>query len=108
MPTLAWINQRELTTTNQIVTDWNLGAGESSVLHLASALLGYRVMLDDAAARDCAKTLGIGFIGTGGFLVLAKKHGLLPSVSQALEDVINAGLWISDNVIDLLKKQAGE
>lgn len=108
LPTLAWVNQREVTTTNQIVTDWNLGIGESSVLHLALALSGYRVMLDDAAARDCAKTLGLLFIGTGGFLVTAKKHGLIPSVGQALEDVINAGLWISDHVIDLLKKQAGE
>lgn len=108
LPMLEWINQHSLTTTNQIVTDWNLGAGESSVLHLAASLPGYRVMLDDAAARACAKTLGLPFMGTGGFLVKAKQLGLIPSVSDALNEVIKAGLWISDSIIDLLKKQAGE
>jgi predicted nucleic acid-binding protein len=108
LPVLGWLNQQDVTTTNQIVTDWNLGAGESSVLHLAASLSGYRVMLDDAAARACAKTLGIKYIGTGGFLVQAKQHGLIPSVSDALNEVIDAGLWISENIIDLLKQQAGE
>ncbi len=106
--TLDWLNKRDVQVPNQVVTDWNLGAGESSVLNLATSLQNYRVMLDDAAARACAKTLGLQFIGTGGFLVKAKQLGFIPSVSDALNEVINAGLWISDNVIDLLKKQAGE
>ncbi len=108
IPRLDWLNKREVEVANQVVTDWNLGAGESSVLNLAASLQNYRVMLDDAAARACAKTLEIQFIGTGGFLVKAKQLGLITSVSEALNEVINAGLWVSDNIINLLKKQAGE
>jgi predicted nucleic acid-binding protein len=108
LPVLDWLSKQDVTTTNQTVMDWNLGVGESSVLNLAASLPGHRVMLDDAAARACAKTLGIKFIGTGGFLVQAKQCGLIPSVSDALDKVIDAGLWISENIIDLLKQQAGE
>jgi predicted nucleic acid-binding protein len=69
---------------------------------------GYRAMIDDSAAGDCAKVTGILFIGTGGFLVLAKRRGLIGSVSAALRAVMDAGLWLSDGVVDMLKKQAGE
>jgi len=33
---------------------------------------------------------------------------LIDSASAALRAVMDAGLWLSDGVIDLLKKQAGE
>lgn len=49
-----------------------------------------------------------GMIGTGEFLVLAKRRGLIGSASVALQAVMDAGLWLSDGVVDLLKKQAGE
>jgi predicted nucleic acid-binding protein len=108
LPTVDWARRVEVTTVNPVVRDWNLGAGESDVLNLASTLSGYRAMIDDSAARDCAKVLGIPFIGTGGFLVLAKRRGLIASTSEALRAVMDEGLWLSDKVVDLLKKQAGE
>jgi predicted nucleic acid-binding protein len=98
----------EVTTVNTTVRDWNLGAGESDVLNLAYVMTGYRAMIDDSAARDCAKVIGVPFIGTGGFLVLAKRRGFIGSASAALLAVMDAGLWLSDGVVDLLKKQAGE
>jgi predicted nucleic acid-binding protein len=48
------------------------------------------------------------FLGTGGLLVLVKRRGLIGSLDEALQDVVNAGLWLSADVIKLLKKQAGE
>jgi len=108
LPSADWARRVEVTTFNTIVRDWNLGAGESDVLNLACAMTSYRVMIDDSAARDCAKVLGLAFIGTGGFLVLAKRRGLIDSASAALRAVMDAGLWLSDGVVDLLKKQAGE
>lgn len=108
LPNADWARRAEVMTFNPIVKDWNLGAGESDVLNLACAMTGYRAMIDDSAARDCAKVLGVPFIGTGGFLVLAKRRGLIISASAALSAVMDAGLWLSDGVVDLLKKQAGE
>jgi predicted nucleic acid-binding protein len=108
LPNADWVRRVEVTTFNAIVRDWNLGAGESDVLNLAWAVTGCRAMIDDSAARDCAKVIGVPFIGTGGFLVLAKRRGLISSASAALRAVKDAGLWLSDGVVDLLKKQAGE
>ncbi|MDB9444241.1 DUF3368 domain-containing protein [Sphaerospermopsis kisseleviana CS-549] len=42
--------------------------------------IGYRAVIDDAAARKVAKSLNIPFMGTLGVLVLAKKQGLITSI----------------------------
>jgi predicted nucleic acid-binding protein len=65
-------------------------------------------MLDDHAARQCAKTLGISTLGTGGMLILAKQRGILLSVADALEKLRAAGMWISDDLVKLLTTKAGE
>jgi len=85
-----------------------LGKGETAVLNLALITSESRVILDDFAARKCAKALEIKFFGTGGLLILAKQKGLIDSVSDALEKVQNAGLWLSDTITELLKQKAGE
>lgn len=108
LPTLSWAKRAEVTIINPTITAWNLGAVESDVLNLALTLPDCRVMLDDAVARAAARTLGIPLLGTGGALVLAKKHGLLTSVSDALRQLRDNVLWLSDDVETLLKKQAGE
>ena len=58
--------------------------------------------------RRCAKTLNIPMLGTGGLLVLAKRRGLLPSVSEGIERLRQSGLWLSDDIAQILKTQAGE
>ena len=68
----------------------------------------YVAMIDDRAARSCARTLGIQTLGTGGALVLAKRRSLIPSVSVELQKLRGAGLWLSEELVTLLKEQAGE
>jgi predicted nucleic acid-binding protein len=65
-------------------------------------------MIDDAAARRCAISLNISTLGTGGMIVLAKRRGLIPSVLNPIQALRNAGLWLSDDLVNLLKRQAGE
>lgn len=65
-------------------------------------------MVDDAAARRCARALGIATLGTGGAIVLAKQRGLIKSVGDRLQQLRDAGLWLSEEVVSLLKQQAGE
>jgi predicted nucleic acid-binding protein len=52
--------------------------------------------------------LSIPILGTGGILLLAKRRGLLPSVAEGLEKLRSAGLWLSDDLVKLLKTQADE
>jgi predicted nucleic acid-binding protein len=99
---------RETARPSPRVAIWNLGSGETAVLSYALAHPGIRAVIDDAAARRCARTLGIPLLGTGGILVLAKRRGLLPSVSQGLNRLRDSGLWLSDDLIRLLLIQAGE
>jgi predicted nucleic acid-binding protein len=47
-------------------------------------------------------------LGTGGLLVLAKRRGLLPSVGEGIEKLRQSGLWLSDDITQILKAQAGE
>lgn len=88
---------------------WNLGDGETDVLSWAfQHMEDFTALIDDRAARNCAKALGIPMLGTGGILVLAKRRGLIESVGEALQKLQDAGLYISDDIVELLKKQAGE
>jgi predicted nucleic acid-binding protein len=91
-----------------LIAAWDLGPGESEVLSFAFEQPGYYAMVDDAEARRCARTLGIPILGTGGALILAKRRGLIVSVSESLMALRNAGLWLSDELVLLLQRQAGE
>jgi predicted nucleic acid-binding protein len=108
LPAASWAKRVEISVIAPVIAAWDLGPGESEVLTFALAHPGYRAMVDDAAARRCARTLGIPILGTGGALVLAKRRGLISSVSESLTALRNAGLWLSDELVNLLKQQAGE
>ncbi len=99
---------REPVNPSPRVDAWNLGAGETAVLSHTLAHPLERTLVDDAAARRCAKTLGIPVLGTGGVLVLAKRRGLIVSITDSLEKLRAAGLWLSDELCALLRAQAGE
>jgi predicted nucleic acid-binding protein len=104
----TWITRYQVSVAEEVLV-WNLGGGESEVLSLAFANKEiYTALVDDRAARKCAKTLGIITLGTGGILVLAKRRGLIDSVGENLEKLRQSGLYISDEITELLKKQAGE
>ncbi|MFM6153812.1 MAG: DUF3368 domain-containing protein, partial [Sphaerospermopsis kisseleviana] len=40
--------------------------------------------------------------GTGGLLILAKRRGLIASISPGIEALRNAGLWLSDSIVNIL------
>ena len=107
LPDTAWATPIEVLVNPEIAA-WDLGAGESAVLSYGMQNPDYRAIVDDAAARRCARTLGISTLGTGGVLVLAKRRGLVDSVGDRLKRLQDAGLWLSENVVAILKQQAGE
>ena len=65
-------------------------------------------LLDDAAARRCAVSLKVPILGTGGLIVLAKRRELIPSVTDPIQSLQKAGLWLSEGLIQSLKQQTGE
>ena len=107
LQSLIWLKKVSVRIPDEILI-WNLGDGESEVLSFARANREVRAVIDDKAARNCARTLEIKILGTGGILILAKKRGLITSVTDALKKLQDAGLYISDGIAGLLKREAGE
>ncbi len=107
LPKTHWIIRKRVEITLPVAA-WNLGSGESAVISFGINNNGYRAVVDDMAARRCATTFGIPTLGTGAILVLAKRRGLIDSVSDRLQRIKDAGLWLSDAVFQLLMDEAGE
>jgi len=107
LPQAPWINRKKVEIALPVAA-WNLGNGESAVFSFAIRASGYRAIVDDLAARRCAQTFGIRTMGTGGLLVLAKRRGLVDSVKDRVQRLRDAGLWLSDTVVQLLITEAGE
>ena len=102
-----WPIRKEVVSSPRVLA-WDLGAGETAVLSHALANPPLRAVIDDMDARRCAKTLNIPMLGTGGLLVLARHRGLLTSVGEGIEKLRQSGLWLSDEIVRILKVQAGE
>ncbi|NOZ49473.1 MAG: DUF3368 domain-containing protein [Chloroflexi bacterium] len=107
LPGLDWPKKERVNPVPDVVR-WDLGIGETEVLSFALRHSGYTPVLDDMLAKKCARSLGIQTMGTGTILILAKEDGLIESVEQSLRKLQNAGLWISEPIIQMLKRKAGE
>ncbi len=102
-----WIQQVKVSVPDGIKA-WDLGCGESEVIAHALSTPGFGPLLDDAEGKACALAFGLKPIGTGGLLILAKRAGLLDSVSKVLNDMRTEGLWISNTVFHTIAEMAGE
>ena len=91
-----------------VVLAWDLDAGESAVLAVALSQTGATVILDDLAARRCARVLNIQSQGTLGLVLVAKQHGLIPAVRPVLGQLREAGMYMSDRLERQILDEAGE
>ncbi len=85
-----------------------LHADEVEVMILAQEKKADLVILDDNAAKKTAKFLGLRVIGTLDILVLAKKRGYIKEVSPVLDALKRDGFFVSDDLCDLVLRQADE
>lgn len=90
------------------IAHWELDAGESQVLSIALETPNCEVLIDDLAARKCARTLGFSMIGTVGVIALCKKRGHIAAVRPVLNQLLESGLRLSDTVISQVLASAGE
>ena len=91
------------------VVAWDLGRGETSVLAHAIANPGWTVILDDAAARRCARSYALPLKGTLAVILLARKRGLIPSAAELLRMLRNVGFRLDDTIIrQALAQTTGE
>jgi predicted nucleic acid-binding protein len=88
---------------------WDLGTGETAVLSFALAEPGWTVILDDAAARNCARSFGLSLKGTLAIVILAKQRGLTPSAADVLRSLLTIGFRLDEQIIrETLSRTVGE
>ncbi len=91
------------------ILTWDLGHGETSVLSYALSNPGWTAILDDRAARTCARGYSIPHKGTLAVVILAKQQGLIESAANVMRSLQAAGLRLDNDVIrQALKQTTGE
>ena len=100
--------RRESVNAEGSVNRWRLGPGETAVLSFAKLNTGFVAILDDLAARRCAKAHGIHTRGTVGVTLLAKSRGIVRSARPILEELRAAGFYLSQELMTYALSLAGE
>lgn len=102
-----WLPADTPTAPDELLA-WDLGAGETAVIAYAIANPGWTAILDDGAARRCARTFSIPVKGTLGIILLAKRRGLIGSASNVLRSLRRRGFRLDDRLIASALKALGE
>jgi predicted nucleic acid-binding protein len=88
---------------------WDLGKGETAVLSFALSNPNWISILDDGAARRCARSFSLPITGTLSVVILAKEYGLIESAAQVLRALQSNDFRLDDTVIrSALERTVGE
>lgn len=86
-----------------------LHAGEVETMILAQqSPKADLIVLDDNAARKTAEFLGLTVTGTIGILLKAKQNGIITQIKPLLNEIMQNGFFISDRLLQMILKAAGE
>lgn len=94
--------------TNEDVLAWDLGSGEAAVIAWAIEHPDHEAVLDDSAARRCGGVFGIRLRGTLSLVALAKKRGWLPACRPVFNKMLEAGLFVSPELVNQVAESVGE
>ena len=103
---LTAIEYEQIDVANRVAVLGMMGrlhAGEVEVMVGALEKGVSTVILDENAARNKAKQLGLTVTGTLGILLKAKKQGFIEDIFSEIDGLKNAGMYISDSVINRIK-----
>ena len=66
------------------------------------------IIIDDNSAKKTAKYLGLTVTGSLGVILKAKKQGIISSVIPLMNQLIQNGFYITSEVFEFVKDEAGE
>ena len=67
-----------------------------------------RLVIDEAKGRAAAQNLSLELIGSAGIIATAARLGLIPQARPLLESLRASGYYLSQTVVELALKSAGE
>src|SRR5262249_55577736 len=101
----SWVELKAVEVPSDLM---GLGRGEREVIALGMKFPGSRLILDDLEARLVAESKGFQPIGTLGLFLAAKKHGHLQQITPLLDQLVQHGFWLNDNLRASVLKAAKE
>ncbi|MEB2309915.1 MAG: DUF3368 domain-containing protein [Candidatus Brocadiaceae bacterium] len=108
LETCEWVRIEKVNDIEKVKLLYDLEQGEAEVIILAKEKGIQHVLIDEKVARLQAKVLGLNVIGTLGILLMAKKNGLLNAIKPAIAKIQENGIWIRDEIVIGILKNAGE
>ena len=100
------VNARDLLAIDLLLDE--LDRGEAETIVLAREIKADWVLMDEKKGRRKLDQLQIPYVGTAGLLLWAKKEGLLSEIRPELEQLRQRGFSLSQPVMHMILKQAGE
>lgn len=106
----TWIRVMPAPPIPDVLRPFPLDRGEAAVIALAlnDRVEETQVVLDDLAARRCAKALGLNVRGTLAFLLVARAEGRIPALKPLLELLHGSGMRLSPVLVRQVLDLAGE
>ncbi|MCB1033405.1 MAG: DUF3368 domain-containing protein [Acidobacteria bacterium] len=87
---------------------WDLGPGETQVLAHCLEDPSLEAVIDDRAARRCARSFGIPYTGTLGVVITARKAGLIPQAKTLITALEREGIRLSPDLVAAALAEVGE
>ncbi|MCP4702080.1 MAG: DUF3368 domain-containing protein [Gammaproteobacteria bacterium] len=91
-----------------IIATWDLGAGESQVLAYCYKNTDTAAVLDDLAARNCARALNFRVIGTVGMVLIARQRGWISAARPVFNRLIARKMYLGQKFLENVLKSVGE
>ena len=104
----TWLNVMEIQDITKIFLLHELDRGEGEVIILAQEQKINQVIIDERVARMHASVAGLSLMGTLGFLLKSKKQNLIPEIRPLIEKILQAGIYIHQNIVQGILREAGE
>jgi len=104
---LSWLSVVHLPAPVTPVATWQLGLGETEVIEWTRCRPDRTAVIDDHAGRRAAKMLGLHLTGTLGIIALAARKGFVPSFTETVDQLRNAGLYVSPSLVTVVSRKLG-
>lgn len=85
-----------------------LDPGEASAIALALEKENPLLIIDDYKARREAKHLRLKYTGTIGILLIAKEIGVIDSVAEIMDEILQTDFRVSESLLKEIKLKNGE
>ncbi|QIR39312.1 DUF3368 domain-containing protein [Tolypothrix sp. PCC 7910] len=104
----SWLQKQNSPLTISPLLFNSLDLGEASVIQLALNENISTVCIDESVGRRIARLSGLSVTGSIGILLRAKREGYPLSIKTAIQKMLNHNIRLSQKVIDVALKEAGE